>query len=131
MLKTILILEDDQRLAQHWQAALENEGFQVIIQSDAEQAIATLKKTTVDIVISDLLIRDSENRPMVKGGLSLLSCVALLQKRPKPKVIAVTGTSAELNLNGHAESLKASLCLTKPLELDELTNAVHELLAED
>jgi len=130
-LLTILILEDDDRLCQHWRSLLELKGYLVIVQSDTDGAIQSLNESKIDLVISDMIIRDQTNSIRSKGGLSLLAHIAMNLEPPAPKVLTVTGSNPELFLDKHAKAMQSDLCLRKPIADKELITAVETLLADD
>ena len=127
---TILILEDDVRLARHWQMAFEQHGYGVIHETTADAAIDVLQQTQIDLVVSDVLIRGKENTLSPKGGFTLLSHVRL-NMNPTPKVISVTGANPTLNIDRIAKSLNADWVFTKPVNVDELIEKIKELLTSD
>ena len=130
-MQTILILEDDLRLSQHWQTLLEDEGYHVVAHTDTQQAIQSLDELKIDLVISDMIIRDETNHICPKGGLSLMAHIAMNISPPVPKVIAITGSSPELQLDKHAESMRSDLCLRKPISPEDIVTAVKSTLAKD
>ena len=127
-MQTILILDDDIRLNQHWQTLLEREGYLVIGHFDTDRAIQSLDQSKIDLVISDMIIRDAKNDIQAKGGLSLLAYIAMELPPPIPKIIAITGSPPELHLDKHAESMHTDICLRKPIGDGELVKAVKSLL---
>ena len=126
-MKTILIMEDQPELASHWREHLEDAGFNVVHASNFAEAVSVLETRDVDVVISDMLIHDDDDRPSKTGGLSLLSHL-VLHVKPIPKTIAVSGAHPQLNILRHAELLKANECIVKPFTAEELVNIVKRLL---
>lgn len=120
-------MEDKRRIALEWQAKLEELGYYVAHETCVEPAIAALETAPFDLVITDILIRDKDDRVSTKGGFSLLSHISLNVK-PKPKIIAISGGDTKLNLLKHAEVLRADRTLRKSLSADTLVQAVEELL---
>jgi DNA-binding response OmpR family regulator len=83
--KTILIVDDDQALAEVYRARLEIEGYDVILKYDGEEALRWLAaEEHVDLIIMDCLMPKF-------GGLGVLQ--ALKKDLPKLKVpiIMVSG----------------------------------------
>ena len=126
-MKTVLIMEDQAELASYWREHLENAGYNVIHASDFEDAVELLKTREVQVVVSDMLIRDDDDRPSKTGGLSLLSHLRL-HVNPPPKTIAVSGAHPQLNILRHAELLQADECIVKPFTAEALVEKVEELL---
>ena len=127
---TILIMEDQAELAAYWREDLEEAGYNVLHVSNFEEAVAVLEIRDVNVVVSDMLIRDDDNRPSKTGGLSLLSHLRL-HSDPQPKTIAVSGAHPQLNILRHAELLQADACIVKPFTSQELVEKVKELLGNN
>ncbi|MEL6345053.1 MAG: response regulator [Myxococcota bacterium] len=60
-MKHILIMEDDVSLGMGWQELLEDAGHDVTLTFSAPEAIAILDSQTVDLIITDMIIRDENN----------------------------------------------------------------------
>ena len=65
---TILIVDDEIRLCEVLQLALEQKGYEVKLANNGEQALSLLKNTTIDLVLSDI-------RMPGMNGLDLLKTV--------------------------------------------------------
>lgn len=128
-MKRVLILEDEWELASVWQAALEKLGYCVNHEVSVDRALEAIAAFSFDLIITDILIRDSDNKIGSKGGLSLLSHLAL-NVNPRPKTIAVSGASPQIRVLDHAALLKADRTLNKPVTAEEISAAVRELLEE-
>lgn len=126
-MKIVLILEDDVRLGASWQAALEGAGYRVIREVLAENAIEVLKTEPVDLMITDMLIRTPHGKITPKGGLSVIAYIRL-HMVPGPPIIVATGASPDLNIDKHAEALRANLVLEKPLKVETLLEHAARLL---
>lgn len=132
-MKKILILEDDFDLAMHWKMHLEESDYAVIHTSTFEEAKRILLDEDVDVIISDILIREGESDDKFSstGGLSLLSFANLYQQfDEKPKFIAVSGSLIGENVLKHATALNADRTIIKPVALEVLTMTVQELIRE-
>ena len=128
-MKRILLMEDDRELATYWQAGLEKHGYYVAHATDVDVAIAALKGEHFDLVISDILIRDVNDRIGPKGGFSLFTHISLnMKEHERPKIIAISGASPSLNLLKHASMLKAARTLEKPVAIEELLSVVDEVV---
>jgi ActR/RegA family two-component response regulator len=128
-MKRILMLEDDWELAADWRTALESRGYCVTHEAVVDNAIEALRTATFDLVITDILIRDSDNKIGSKGGLSLLSFISL-EMKVKPKTLAVSGAAPQVKVLDHATLLKADRTLNKPATADEVVALVEELLGQ-
>lgn len=122
----ILILEDDDELAIAWQLGLEQEGHFVQRVAAAADAIELVGTGHFDMVITDVLIRESRERFSPEGGLSLLGHIDL-HIEPKPVTIAVTGAAIGTSLLTIAQQLRCDLALRKPVSIPQLVSTVEEL----
>ena len=127
---TVLIMEDETELASYWREALEASGYIVFHASDFAQAVSMLESRDVQVVVSDMLIRDKDDKPSKTGGLSLLTHLRL-NVRPAPMIVAVSGAHPDLNILRHAELLHASACIVKPFSADELVETVNGLVKSE
>lgn len=117
----VLIAEDNEFFRDMLNETLTSEGHSVISANDGEQALALLGKEKVDLLITDIIM------PKVTG-VSLIKQVAKLF--PDVKIIAISGGWR----GGMSDYLKttqeegASYAFTKPLDMEELMDAVDDLL---
>jgi CheY-like chemotaxis protein len=125
--KRILLLDDDRQLAAHWRAMLEEGGYYVAHETMVDSAIAALEREPFDLVITDILIRDAEDKLSVKGGFTLLTHISL-NMTARPKTIAISGANPQLNVLRHAAVLQADRSLAKPVLAEQLLATVDELL---
>lgn len=79
MAERILVVEDDSNIEQLVVFKLKNSGFQVYITRNGAEALEFLKKNTVDLIVTDVMMP-------VMGGKEL---VAELKKNPATKQIPV------------------------------------------
>ena len=128
MTKTILLLEDDLRIAEHWKALLEGSGYRVFHEVDAEEAIRVVDEEPIDLIVTDIFIRGSETTFKPRGGLSLLAH-ASVNVKPRPKAIAVTGASSSLNIEAHVHIFDGAKTLVKPVSDQQLLEAIAAELA--
>lgn len=56
MCKTILIVEDEAPLSHALSLKLQNSGYETLVAEDGAKALALLKKSTVDLVLLDLVM---------------------------------------------------------------------------
>lgn len=118
----ILIVEDDHQLREMLTQFLEAENYEVINSNNGEEAIRILKKTKIDLIITDIIMPE-------KDGVSLIR--DLRKNYPDLKIIAVSGGSRHIDPQNPlkiVEKLGAHLTLAKPFKLSELLEAVQELI---
>ena len=80
---TILIIEDDQRLAQLLRSGVEEAGYQVLLANDAEMALRLFRisSSEIDLVLSDILLPGM-------SGLDL--CRLIRAEQPKIAILMLT-----------------------------------------
>ena len=109
----VLIVDDDQADRIILGRILEGAGHDVYLTSDDEQALKSLLKKSIDVVVTDLQM------PKVHG-LELITMLRTLY--PEVGIIAVSATGPDqLDM---AEAVGATVTLSKPVDRDELVEAV-------
>ncbi len=109
----VLIVDDDQAYRIIMGRILEGAGHDVYLTSDDEQALKSLLKMRFDVVVTDLQM------PKVHG-LELIMMLRTLY--PEAGIIAVSATGPDqLDM---AEAVGATVTLSKPVDRDELVEAV-------
>jgi DNA-binding response OmpR family regulator len=116
----LLIIDDNRELLAAIYQFLSNKKYDVVSASDGLDGLKLLEaeEQRFDLVITDIVM------PNI-SGLAIISIVK--KKFPGTPVIAITGWGE------HPEMLaleaQADLVLEKPFELDELDDAIKELLS--
>ena len=116
----ILIIDDNQELLAALYQFLSEKKYDVVSASDGLDGLKLLEaeKQGFDLIITDIVM------PNI-SGLAIISIVK--KKYPGVPVIAITGWGE------HPEMLaleaQADLVLEKPFELDELDDAIKDLLS--
>jgi DNA-binding NtrC family response regulator len=117
-MERVLIVEDNESMAQMLKQTLELEGYEVIVASDGVEGIRVIKDTKVHIVITDLKLPK-------KDGLKVLQ--ASKEENPLVPVIVMTAYgSIETAVN--AMKLGAYDFITKPLDTDHLLMLIKRAL---
>ena len=129
----LLLVDDERDVRASMARVLERAGFAVRLADSAEQAIASLRVETVDLVITDVIMPR-------QNGVDLLR--ALKEEFPAIAVIAISGggnfwpqgykpeaitTSAYL---AAASRAGADGVIAKPFEIAELLDVVRSVLAK-
>lgn len=112
----MLLVEDDADLAEVTQAALEEEGLQVVIAHDGLEGLDLIDKLHPQVVVTDLVMP-------VLDGLELIRRHAA-RPAPRAPVIAVSAIGAKLRA---ARELGAAEVLLKPVFPQELLQSVRKL----
>jgi DNA-binding response OmpR family regulator len=121
-MKTILLVEDDQRLAEACVRILTRAGYSVIRADDGDMALATLQLTPVDLLIVDMFLPG-------KDGYEVIDACKRIQ--PSLPIVGMSGggdvTDAPSLLQG-ARELGATVTLVKPFAEKELLHVVEHIL---
>ena len=120
----ILLIDDDAQVLKVMTSFLEREHHEITTAGDGKQGIILLKNQQFDLVITDVIMPEQD-------GLEVLMWLKLNNQRHHPKVIAISGGSANLDQNGllHVcNVMSADKTLPKPVDFETLTSSVRELL---
>ncbi len=114
----ILLVEDEAPVRAFASRALRLRGYTVLEAESAEEALATLEDSSLEI---DVFVTD-----VVMPGMDGPTWVRLaLKNRPDVKVVFVSGY-AEDNFSDEQSRIPNSVFLPKPFSLNELTATVHD-----
>jgi hypothetical protein len=116
--KRVLLVDDDARVVMFLSEVLRDAGFDVVSGDDGKVALSIVEKQPVDLVITDLVMRECE-------GLETMA--RLRKSHPGLPVIAMSGA-----FGGHflksAAILGARATLAKPFSRADLLTAVRTVL---
>jgi DNA-binding response OmpR family regulator len=127
----ILVVDDEQDVAEAIQAVLEHAGFAVVVANSAAAGLEAVEAREFDVVVTDMIM------PKV-NGLELIR--NLRRRHPRVRVIAISGGGSfgPLSLKPDAISTHAfiaaardagaELVLTKPFDMEELLAAIRQHL---
>ena len=117
---TILIIEDDQRLASLLQTGIEEAGHHVLLAYDAEMALRLLKSENknINLVISDIILPGM-------NGIELCKCIRTEQPQIPILMLTALGTTDD-KLEGFDAG--ADDYMTKPFDFRELLARIGVLL---
>lgn len=118
----ILVIDDEAPMRRFVVLALEKQGHAVAEASDGAEALKIMAERTIDLVITDLLMPETD-------GIETI--MELRRLYPATKIIAISGGGEYQSGKGFlraAESLGADRTLTKPFEFKHLLPAVEALL---
>lgn len=120
----ILIIDDESQIRSMLRLMLERVGYEVIEAADGMDGIRQYRDNPADLIITDLIMPN-------KDGIGMI--IELKKEFPNVKIIAMSGGGVnrpEGYLDG-AKKLGATRTLTKPIDRDEMINAVKETLKDD
>jgi len=115
--QTVLVVDDEEAIAEAVRARLESEGFQVLVALDGPQAIELHREQRPDLVVLDLML----------PGMDGLEVCKEIQRTSWTPVLMLTARTEEADkVAGFA--VGADDYLTKPFSLRELTIRVKAIL---
>lgn len=129
--RSILILEDNQRLAADWSDHLTTLGYEVSHAENSSEARSMIEDRKFDVLILDVFIRDEKGVPVADGGIKVMGFIqSHFRKADRPKCIGVTGalpTTMSIDPLLIIESMGADIVLRKPFSFGDLVAAVQAL----
>ena len=116
----LLIVEDDPAIRDLFEIAFEGSQFTVETQADGAQAVASIKKTPPDAVVTDF---------MLPGADGLEVCRALRRATSGQLVPALIITGANVQSERLVEALQIPgvMIVTKPVHVSALPGLLHSL----
>ena len=118
---SILIIDDDAQFRAMLRQMLSRAGYEVLEASNGKEGMRIYRDKPADLVITDLIMPEKE-------GIETIS--DLRREFPDVKIVAISGggkMGPEDYLRG-AKLLGAQRILTKPVEKEEILEAVRELI---
>jgi two-component system response regulator PilR (NtrC family) len=115
----ILVVDDEQSMREWLAIMLRKEGYEVVVADGRGQAAAVLGNETVDMVITDVRLKDGD-------GIEILRHV----KAASPETIVIVMTA--FNMTEYAvaaRKLGAEAYVLKPFDVDELRIVVRDAFA--
>ncbi len=118
MPNSILIIEDEEMLADNLRIYLERNEWETHVVHSAEEGLARLRDFHPDIVLTDFMLPGKTGLDLIKGALAL---------DPQLKIVMLTG---EGNTQIAVDAMKAGACdyLSKPASLAELKLVLERVL---
>lgn len=122
-LTRILIIDDEASIRKPLQILLERAGYEVVSAASGGEAIRLWRERPGDLVITDIHMPG-------KNGLETI--IELRQIAPQARILAMSGgdLNARIDVLGDATMLGAVRTISKPFRLQELLQAIEEVLAE-
>ena len=116
----ILIVDDDELTRLFLSATVERAGHETFLAEDGREAVSVYGATEIDVVVTDLQMPEMH-------GLELITVFRDLS--PRPAIIAISGTGYDqLDM---AQAVGADATLTKPVDPDELLDAVAQAVTAE
>ena len=114
----VCVIDDDDLIRDHITALLAPNGFEVMTAASAKAGLAMIAEHDPDVVLVDIIMPD-------KDGVEVIA--EIRRRWPDLRVVAMSaggqmGPTLYLQI---AQTMGAHACLTKPLSLTELTEALQ------
>ena len=120
MAKTVLIVDDSESIREVVNFTLQNEGYDVLVGVDGEDALKFLDGRTIDIVITDLHMPNLD-------GLGLIRKIREMESYKHIPILFLT-TESQQARKLEAKEAGASGWIVKPATADELLNTIKLVL---
>ncbi len=118
--KRVLVVDDERNALVALAKILREDGYDVVVASNEEQAMNRLSRWTFDFIITDLFLLHS-------------ACINLLNRikslKPRTPVILTTALG-DVNQYLDQSSLEGTMCLYKPIKYDELKRVIRQIEAQ-
>ncbi|HEV2074543.1 MAG TPA: response regulator [Thermomicrobiales bacterium] len=118
MSSRILVVEDQDDVAQLIDVVLKGEGYTVAIARDGAQGLMMSRDWQPDLILMDIML------PGVDGG----TLIARLRQEPETADLPIIAMSASRTLRDRTPELQADALLSKPFDVDALLVQVQFLL---
>ena len=115
----ILLAEDDESLRKFLTAALIRAGHQVHDCGDGDEAFASLREETFDLLLTDIVMPGMDGIELAKRAAELHQAL---------KIMFITGFAA-VALHPSANAPKQAKVLSKPFHLREIVAEVDRMIA--
>jgi CheY-like chemotaxis protein len=115
--KTILVVEDEQSIAEILKAVLQDEGYRVIIASNGKAGLECLDNVMPDLVLCDVMMPVVDGRDMVRT----------MSANPAFEAIPVIMMSAA-NMPSRLQDCRYAAFVRKPFDLETLLSTIEYVL---
>lgn len=119
-MKTILVVEDEQAIAEMLYLTLEEEGYRVVLAKNGREALALMANELPDLVLCDVMM------PLLDGRGVAAAMQADLRLQAIPLVLMSAAQIILENLPSHLAAF-----LPKPLNIAQLLNTIAALTTGD
>ncbi|MFI5012538.1 MAG: sigma-54-dependent transcriptional regulator [Hyphomicrobiales bacterium] len=118
MTHTVLIVDDEARLAELLSASIADRGYRTVVCSSAEEALDAFDPVTIDLVISDLRMPGLDGRSLLHE---------IRTRAPDMPVVLIT---AYTSMRDAVEMIKEGAFdyISKPFEMDEILATLERAL---
>lgn len=123
--KRILLIDDEELVIKSVERLLAKEGYKVIVCRNGSEAIETVKKEEIDLIVCDIRM------PNLSGVETIKKIREIRKQNNKEKIpeILITGY-ADPETNNDAEKLEVADYLYKPFDLTAFLKSVKKNIGE-
>ncbi len=120
MIKTILVIDDEDLFRSGLKKVLELEGYAVVGARDGQQGLMCYREMKPDLILTDIVMPEKE-------GIETI--MEIIADNPNQPVIAMSGGGLTHNADylEYAKEFGARKILKKPFKFEELFEAIREL----
>ncbi len=121
--RTVLVVDDDEDQLASLSAALqiEMQGAEIVTARSAEEAVATMRTRTVDLVLTDQHLPGANGMEVVRAMRHW--------NRDVPCILVTGYPGLELALEAHEPGARVDGILPKPVEIDALRRSLVQALS--
>jgi len=120
--KTVLLVDDDRDILTAMKTALADEGLEILMATDGNDAIRQAEQNRPDLVVLDMML------PKRSGFLVMEQLKRGKEPTDPPRIIMITGNQG-IRHRTYAETLGVDEYINKPFRMERLVQTVKKLLA--
>lgn len=117
--KKILVIDDEKLVVESLKKLLKREGYEVNIAKNGAEAMARIKESDFDLIVSDIRMPDINGIEIVKKIREYLKQNG---KSPVPEIL-ITGYASEENME-EAEKLNVADYIHKPFNIKDFLDVI-------
>lgn len=117
----ILIIDDDEDIADNIQVLLSYEGFEVIVANHVEEGLEKIKNENPELVLLDIMFPEGKT-------LGFETAIDIKKLRPKLPVFAFSAINRDYSFDFQKEDAHVEEFLVKPVDSKSLVNLINKYL---
>lgn len=120
MSRTVLLVEDDFDTLYPMAEMLRLKGYNVMTASNAERALETARRESLDLIITDIVLPG-------KSGLHFIQSIRSDARTSAIPIVVISGCGPMILVE--AEASGANFCLEKPIDIETFWATIDSILA--
>ena len=117
----ILIIDEDEDIADNIQVLLSYEGFEVIVANHVEDGLEKIKNENPELVLLDIMFPEGKT-------LGFETAIDIKNLRPKLPVFAFSAINRDYSFDFQKEDAHVEEFLVKPVDSKSLVNLINKYL---